>query len=92
VAFGTDVFHRKPEDAYGTDDENGVYSFYSNQYLFQFNGEKATALYNYKQDRMQKVNLLNKEAKQAGKMELQLKAILQTYQRRMKENDLTVKK
>ena len=92
VAFGTDVFHRKPEDAYGTDDENGVYSFYSNQYLFQFNGEKATALYNYKQDRMQKVNLLNKEAKQADKMELQLKAILQTYQRRMKENDLTVKK
>ncbi|MEI6554799.1 MAG: sulfatase-like hydrolase/transferase [Paludibacter sp.] len=91
VAFGTDVFHRKAKDAFGTDDENGVYSFYSNEYLFQFNGEKATALYNYKQDRMQKLNLLNKDIKQAGKMELQLKAILQTYQRRMKENDLTVK-
>lgn len=91
VAFGTDVFHRKAKDAFGTDDENGVYSFYSNEYLFQFNGERATALYNYRQDRMQKVNLLNKEPKKAERMELRLKAILQTYQRRMNENDLTVK-
>jgi len=90
VAFGTDVFHRKSENAFSTNDENGVYSFYSNEYLFQFNGVKATALYNYKQDRMQKVNLLSKDKIQADKMELQLKAILQTYQRRMKENDLTV--
>ncbi len=92
VAFGTDVFHRKPDNAYGIDDENGIYSFYSNEYLFQFNGEKATALYNYKLDRMQKVNLLQKDAKQAAKMELSIKSILQTYQRRMKENDLTKNK
>lgn len=91
VAFGTDVFHRKSENAFSTNDENGVYSFYSNEYLFQFNGVKATALYNYKQDRMQKVNLLSKNKIQADKMELQLKAILQTYQRRMRENDLIIK-
>jgi phosphoglycerol transferase MdoB-like AlkP superfamily enzyme len=92
VAFGTDVFHRKSDDAFAMHDENNVYSYYSNQYLFQFNGDKAIALYDYKQDRMQKVNLLNKDTAIAQKMELHLKAILQTYQRRMKANDLIVKK
>lgn len=91
IAFGTDVFHRKDSTAFAVHDVEGIYSLYKNDYNLQFDGNKPTALYDFKQDRMQKTNLLEKNTTLSTKMEKQLKSILQNYQSRMKTNNLTAK-
>jgi hypothetical protein len=49
------------------------------------------ALYNYKKDKFHASNLIGKEPELQKQMEDKLKAIIQTYNSRMLDNNLTVK-
>lgn len=76
---------------------NDIYQYVEDDYLLQFDGENIVALYNYVADPLQKHNLLedSKFKKQNSKlidhMTLRLKAIVQSYMRRMVENRLVVR-
>ena len=68
---------------------NGMYQYVKGDWLLQFDGQKAKALYRFRTDLMLKDNLLSKETKVATDMERQVKAIIQSYMTRMVNNQLT---
>ncbi|MGM9733579.1 MAG: LTA synthase family protein, partial [Prevotella sp.] len=89
VAFGCDLLTTKDEDTWAVNYLNGIYQYVKGDWLLQFDGHKAKALYRFRTDLMLKDNLLSKEPKVAAEMERQVKAIIQSYMTRMVRNQLT---
>jgi phosphoglycerol transferase MdoB-like AlkP superfamily enzyme len=67
------------------------YQLITAQYCLQFDGEKTIAVYNMKEDKLLKDNLINKAKTNFKKEEELLKAIIQTYNQSLIENKMTVK-
>lgn len=91
IGFGRDVIHDTTTScAWNYKDD--VFQFYEGDYLLQFDGKRSVALYNFKTDTMLQANLLTEEdlQEQRARMELRIKAVIQQYNNRMVENDLTV--
>lgn len=78
-SFGTSMLHEREEDAFAVTYYNNAYNIYYEDYLLIFDGEKSTALYNYKSDWQLKENLLDREKELKEKMESKAKAFVQTY-------------
>ena len=89
VAFGCDLLTTADDDTWAVNYQGGIYQYVKGDYLLQFDGEHSKAL--YRTDLLLKQNLVAKEPKVANAMELQLKAIIQSYMTRMNENKLTIK-
>lgn len=76
---------------------NDIYQYIEDSLLLQFDGEKTVALYNYIDDPLQKNNLLNDSqlstpnSQLLTRMTRRLKAIVQSYMRRMVENRLVIR-
>ena len=90
VAFGCDLLTTKDEDTWAVNYINGIYQYVKGDWLLQFDGHKAKALYRFRTDLLLKENLLSKEPKIAADMERQVKAIIQSYMTRMVNNQLVV--
>jgi phosphoglycerol transferase MdoB-like AlkP superfamily enzyme len=69
---------------------NSHYQFISNGYVIQFDGEKTTAMFNYRTDRFMQHNILTTETERASRMELKLKAFIQQFNNRVLENQMVV--
>jgi hypothetical protein len=69
---------------------SGVYQLVEGNYALEFNGEKATELYNFHSDSLLKQNLILKNPEQAKKMERKAKAIIQMYQQSMIKNKMVI--
>ena len=91
IAFGCDLLTTKDEDTWAVNYLNGIYQYVKGDWLLQFDGQKSKALYRFRSDLLLKDNLLTKEPKIAKDMELQVKAIIQSYMTRMVNNQLVVK-
>lgn len=89
VAFGCDLLTTKDEDTWAINYLNGIYQYVKGDWLLQFDGQKARALYRFRTDLLLKDNLLTKEPNVAKEMERQVKAIIQSYMTRMVNNQLT---
>ena len=90
VAFGCDLLTTSDEDTWAVNYLNGIYQYVKGDWLLQFDGQKAKALYRFRTDLLLKDNLLTKEPKIAKDMERQVKAIIQSYMTRMVNNQLVV--
>ena len=90
VAFGCDLLTTKDEDTWAVNYINGIYQYVKGDWLLQFDGHKAKALYRFRTDLLLKDNLLTKEPKIVKDMERQVKAIIQSYMTRMVNNQLVV--
>lgn len=90
VAFGCDLLNTRPEDTYAVNYINGIYQFFKGDYLLQFDGQKATAMYQFKTDKLLENNLLGQVPAQQ-QMENELKAMIQQYMTRMNNDALVVK-
>lgn len=90
VAFGCDLLTTTDEDTWAVNYLNGIYQYIKGDWLLQFDGHKAKALYRFRTDLLLKENLLSKEPKIAADMERQVKAIIQSYMTRMVNNQLVV--
>src|SRR5690606_22275911 len=84
-------------DAFASDSTNFIvnnngtsFNFYQGDHLLVSDGEKSTALYNFKTDRMLKDNKINTVPALQHDIENHLKAFVQQYNNRMIENKLTV--
>lgn len=88
-AFGFDAFQDKNKN-FVVNNNDGSFSFYQGDYLLQNDGQKSTALYNLKTDRLTKNNILEKEQEVRKNMEAYLKAFIQQYNNRMINNQLVV--
>lgn len=91
ISFGCDLLTTADDDTWAVNYQGGIYQYVKGDYLLQFDGERSKALYRFRTDLLLKQNLVVKEPKVANAMELQLKAIIQSYMTRMNENKLTIK-
>ncbi|MDP4266094.1 MAG: LTA synthase family protein [Bacteroidota bacterium] len=90
VAFGKNLFDPSTEKfAFNYLDNN--YQLFSGDYLLLFDGNHTPELYNYKSDRSLKNNIYSKNPEIAEKMEIKIKAIIQQYNNRMRDNRLIIK-
>lgn len=89
-AFGKNVFDPN-QPRWAVNYDNGIYQYIDGDYTLLFDGEKATALYNFANDPLQRVNLLDKEPDRVSSMEKQLKALVQSYMIRMSTNNLVLR-
>jgi phosphoglycerol transferase MdoB-like AlkP superfamily enzyme len=87
-AFGFDAFS-SANNNFVVNNNDGNFSFYQGDYLLQNDGQKSTALFNLKTDRLTKNNILGVEPTTQKNMEQQLKAFIQQYNNRMINNQLT---
>lgn len=84
--FGIDVLNTPKEDTWAVNYLNGIYQYVRYGYVLQFDETQTRAVYSL-DDRMMKHNLKGK-VKQQAQMERELKAIIQQYMSRMKQNRL----
>ncbi len=87
VAFGNDLFCND-ENSFAVNYTSGSYQIIQQNFALHFDGEKATALYNFKDDPLLQHNLKNKQIKKVEQMGKLLKAYIQQYNKRMIENKL----
>ncbi len=86
-AFGTSVFDtQKPHFALTF--RSGLFQLVENNFLLQFDGDKATNLYHYTNDSLLKNDLLNQDPAISSRMENEAKAIIQTYQQSLINNKM----
>jgi phosphoglycerol transferase MdoB-like AlkP superfamily enzyme len=91
IAFGNDLLNDSIQSfAYNTNGSN--YHLYMNDHILEMTDMKPLGLYNFKNDRMLQNNLLDKEPEVLGIMEEKLKAVIQTYNTRLLDNNMVVRK
>ena len=91
-SFGKDALDSSPSYVnYVFNDRNGTSMYYLDDLMIEYRNNKLIAIYEYKKDFSLKNNLLTKknQFEQRPFMQSQMKAILQQYITRMKQNNLT---
>ncbi len=90
IAFGNNLLDDSYEPfAFNT---NGTtYNLYMSDHILEMIENNSVGLYDYKTDLFLENNLLGKEPELQKKMEVKLKAIIQTYNSRMIDNNLVIK-
>lgn len=87
-AFGNNLME-KNENYFVVNNLDGNYNFYLKNYVLFNNGDKNTGLYNLKNDRFLRNNLLGRNKALEQEMENKLKAFIQQYNNRMIDNKIS---
>lgn len=90
IAFGNDLLDDST-GSFGFNTYGSTYYFYLNDHILEMIDNKTAALFNFKTDRYQENNLVGREPELQKHMEDRLRAVMQTYNTRMLDNNLTVK-
>ena len=90
IAFGNDLFNDSTETFAFNTSASVYHLFYKDHLLEMVNGD-GVSLYNYIKDRFLSDNLLGKEEDLRHLMETKLRAIIQSYNTRLIDNDLIVR-
>ncbi len=88
VAFGRDIFHDKTRP-FAFNYLDNTYQTFRGNYLLQFDGAKTIALYDFRNDKLLKTNLMVQFPDTVKVMEDQVKAFIQQYNNRMVDDNLT---
>jgi hypothetical protein len=91
IAFGNNLL----DDAYesfGFNTIGSTYYLYMKDHILEMIDNKPAGLYNYKADRYFQFNMLDKELDVQKQMEDKLKAIIQTYNSRLLDNNMMISK
>jgi len=86
-AFGTSVFDTTAQH-FALIFRSDLFQLIENNYVLQFDGDKANDLFHYSTDSLLKNDLFNKEPKISSGMENKVKAIIQTYQQSLINNKM----
>ena len=89
VAFGQSAIHPK-RAGYSLAYLNNIYQLITDKYVLQFDGSNAVALFNLETDPGLEENVLEVEAEIAKELEREIKAMVQSYNNRMINNQLTI--
>lgn len=88
LAFGYDLINQPAEESYAINYLNGTYQYVKGNYIMQFDGQKAKAVYTLN-DSLMKQNIIATMPKETReKMELETKAIIYQYMYRMVNDKL----
>jgi phosphoglycerol transferase MdoB-like AlkP superfamily enzyme len=86
-SYGNNVFD-STYISYGINYLSGIYQFFIDDFLLQFDGEKTIGFYNIKSDILLQNNLIHIPPPELAIYEQKLKAIIQSYTTRMAGNQL----
>ncbi len=89
VAFGRDIFRDKTEP-FAFNYLDNTYQTFRGDYLLQFDGTKTIGLFDFKNDKFLKKNLMVELPDTLRGMENQVKAFIQQYNNRMVDDNLTI--
>lgn len=90
IAFGNDL--QNPDTAhFAVNYLSNVYQIFMGDYLLQFDGTTVVSLYDLKNDRLNKNNLVGKGNEMEEVLLIKIKAFIQEYNRRLIDNDLVIK-
>jgi len=87
LAFGRNLFDNK-QVPFVINYTSGTYQLFMGDFLFLFDGNKATGLYRFKTDKLLTENILNTNRQLELELEQKVKAIIQQYNTRMIEDKL----
>ncbi|MBE9468271.1 MAG: sulfatase-like hydrolase/transferase [Bacteroidetes bacterium] len=90
IAYGNSVFDTTA-DHYAVNYKNGIYQFVNDDYTLLHDGNKIVGLYNIKTDKLLANDLETTSKKIAIKLEKKLKAIRQSYNNRLINNELIIR-
>ncbi len=90
IAFGNDLTDSTTRN-FAIQFTAGAYQLVQGEYILIFDGSTSLALYNFLDDPLLRQNLLKREAEIVSSMERFLKAIIQQYNYRLINNQLTIK-
>lgn len=91
IAFGNNLLDDSYE-SFAFNTNGSTYHIYMADHLLEMIENKPVGLYNYKTDRFLENNMLAKEPGLVIRMEEKLKAIIQSYNSRLIDNNMIVKK
>lgn len=91
IAFGNNLLDDST-DTFAFNTSGSSYQLFMKDHLLELVDNKPVGFYNYKSDRLLSNNILGKETDVQRQMEDKLKAIIQTYNARLIDNNLTVSK
>lgn len=91
IAFGNDLMDDS-EESFAFNTNGSTYHIYMMDHILEMIDYKPAGLYNFKLDRMLQNDILDKEPGLALVMEEKLKAVIQSYNTRLIENSMVVKK
>jgi phosphoglycerol transferase MdoB-like AlkP superfamily enzyme len=89
IAFGRDAF-RSDKRPFAFNYLNQLYQYFQGDYLLQFDGSRSVALYDFKNDKLLQKNLREQLPDTVRVMEQSLKGLIQHYNNRMVDDNLTV--
>jgi len=97
IAFGRNIFNENPKKPFVVNFINGVYQLYQDNYVLFFDGKKTIAFYDISKDELLMNNLLKTELNgeeliKKTDMEVFMKAIVQQYNNRLINNQLSISK
>ncbi|HEX2920930.1 MAG TPA: sulfatase-like hydrolase/transferase [Bacteroidales bacterium] len=91
IAFGNDLFDES-KDSFAFNTNGSTYQLLMDDNLLELTETKPTGLYNFKKDIFLNSNIVGRDTLLQSSMERKLKAIIQTYNSRLLDNNMTVKK
>ena len=90
IAFGNNLFDETKE-SFAFNTAGSTYQIFKNDHLLNMVDNKPVGLYDFKSDRLLETNLVNKDTLVRNDLETLLKAVIQTYNSRLIDNELVVK-
>lgn len=90
ISFGRNLFDSTAVP-FAFNYRDNVYNLYKDDYLLMFDGKKTVHLYDFKHDKMLEHDVKAKQKEVVKEMEQYIKAIIQQYNNRMVEDNLTWK-
>ena len=90
ISFGQDLFNTPDSLTWAANLQNGLYSYYKGEYVLQFDGERETGIYAYKEDPTLKNNLKGTQPETEQEMIKKLKALIQQYLEYMTTKELVI--
>ena len=91
IAFGNNLLDDSYE-SFAFNTNGSTYHIYMADHLLEVIDNKPVGLYNFKTDKYLENNILDRESGIATMLEEKLKAIIQSYNSRLIDNDMIVKK
>ena len=91
IAFGSNLLDDSGE-SFAFNTSGSTYHLYMKDHILEMTDNKPIGLYNYKKDIFLENNLIGKDPELQLQMEEKLKAIIQTYNSRLIDNNMIIRK
>jgi len=90
IAFGNNLFDDSAE-SFAFNTNGSTYQLFMKGHMLEMVENKPVGLYSFKEDKLLDINMIGKDESLQAMMEEKLKAIIQTYNARMIDNDMVIK-